>query len=136
LGIFGAGFGGPGDGDYFAAIGSRQTPPDSLMSRLLEGDVGYFSTVRPDDPLANPNMAPLEVRAKFPPTLLVTATRALDLSPAIGTHRALSQAGVDASLHVFDGLGHCFYYFVGTPESDDAYDTMIRFFRKHLSKPR
>jgi acetyl esterase/lipase len=136
LGMFGAGFGGPGDGDYFAAIGSRQTPPDSLMSRLLEGDVGYFSAVRPDDPLANPNLAPLELRAKFPPTLLVTATRALDLSPALGTHRALSQAGVDASLHVFDGLGHCFYYFPGTPESDDAYETMIRFFRKHLSKSK
>jgi acetyl esterase/lipase len=136
LGIFGAGFGGPGDGDYFAAIGSRQTPPDSVLSRFLEGNVGYFSAVRPDDPLANPNMAPLELRAKFPPTLLVTGTRAFDLSPAIGTHRALSQAGVDASLHVFDGVGHCFYYFTGTPESDDAYDTMIRFFRKHLSKPK
>ncbi|HKT73940.1 MAG TPA: hypothetical protein VJQ47_13695 [Steroidobacteraceae bacterium] len=68
--------------------------------------------------------------------MLVTGTRAFDLSPAIGTHRALSQAGVDASLHVFDGLGHCFYYFAGTPESDDACDTMIRFFRKHLSKPK
>jgi acetyl esterase/lipase len=136
LGIFGAGLGGPGDGDYFAAIASRQPPPESLMSRLLEGDVGYFSTVGPDDPLANPNLAPLEFRAKFPPTLFVTGTRAFDLSPAIGTHRALCQAGVEASLHVFDGLGHCFYYFPGTPESDDAYETMIRFFRKNLSAPK
>ena len=105
------------------------------MSRFLEGRVGYFSTTRPDLPLANPNLGPLELRAKFPPTLLVTGTRALDLSPAIGTHRALSQVGVDASLHVFDGLGHCFYYFAGTPEADDAYETMIPFFRKHLVKP-
>ena len=134
LGVFGAGLGGPGDGDYFAAIGSGQTPPDSILSRFVEGRVGYFSTARPDDPLVNPNLAPLEFRAKFPPTLLITGTRAFDLSPAIGTHRALSQAGVDASLHVFDGVGHCFYYFAGTPESDDAYATMIRFFRKHLSK--
>lgn len=135
IGMFGAGFGGPGDGDYFAAIGTGQAPPDSVMSRFLEGRVGYFSTTSPDDPLANPNIAPIELRAKFPPTLLITGTRALDLSPAIGTHRALSQAGVDAQLHVFDGLGHCFYYFPGTPESDDAYQTMIRFFRKNLASP-
>jgi hypothetical protein len=29
---------------------------------------------------------------------------------SIATHRALLQAEVDASLHVFDGLGHCFLY--------------------------
>jgi monoterpene epsilon-lactone hydrolase len=133
VGMFGAGFGGPGDGDYFAAIASGQPPPDSLMSRFLDGEVGYFSTTSPNDPLANPNVAPIELRAKFPPTLLITGTRAFDLSPVIGTHRALVQAGVDAQLHVFDGLGHCFYYFAGTPESDDAYDTMVRFFRKHLN---
>jgi monoterpene epsilon-lactone hydrolase len=103
------------------------------MSRFLDGEVGYFSTTSPNDPLANPNIAPIELRAKFPPTLLITGTRAFDLSPVIGTHRALVQAGVDAQLHVFDGLGHCFYYFAGTPESDDAYDTMVRFFRKHLN---
>jgi acetyl esterase/lipase len=42
------------------------------------------------------------------------------------------QAGVDASLHVFDGLGHCFYYDATAPEGADAYQTMIRFFTKHL----
>jgi acetyl esterase/lipase len=46
------------------------------------------------------------------------------------------QAGVDASLHVFDGQAHCFYYDAVTPESVDAYNTMIRFFRKNLSAQR
>ena len=55
-----------------------------------------------------------------------------DMSPAIATHRALVQAGVDASLHVFDGLGHCFYYDAIAPEGADAYQIMVRFFRKHL----
>ena len=82
----------------------------------------------------NPNAAPADFRAKFPPTLLITGTRAFDLSPALATHRALFQAGVDAQLHVFDGLGHCFYYDAMTPESLDAYDTIIRFFRKHLGR--
>ena len=117
VGIFSAGLGGPGDGDYFAAIGNRQAPPDRVMSRFIEGTVGYFSTASADDPCVNPTIAPLDFRAKFPPTMLITSTRAFDLSPAIGTHRALCQAGVDASLHVFDGLGHCVYYFVGTPKA-------------------
>jgi monoterpene epsilon-lactone hydrolase len=33
---------------------------------------------------------------------------------------------------VFDGLGHCFYYSAWLPEAQDAYDTLIRFFRRHL----
>jgi acetyl esterase/lipase len=71
-------------------------------------------------------------RAQFPPTLLITGTRAFDMSPAIATHRALVQAGVDASLHVFDGLGHCFYYDATAPEGADAYQTIVGFFRKQL----
>lgn len=133
VGIFGAGTGGAGDGDYFSAIGNGKTPPDQIISRLADGDVGYFSTAEPDDPCVDPTLAPVEFRAQFPPTLLITGTRAIDLSPALNTHRALCRAGVDASLHVFDGLGHCFYYTAGTPEAQDAYETMIRFFRKNLS---
>jgi acetyl esterase/lipase len=56
------------------------------------------------------------------------------MSPAIATHRALVQAGVDASLQVFDGVAHAFFYDGVSPESVDAYNTMIRFFRKHLSR--
>jgi acetyl esterase/lipase len=82
--------------------------------------------------MVNPCVAPISFRAKFPPALLITATRAFDMSPAIAMHRALVQAGVDASLHVFDGLGHCFYYDATAPEGADAYQTMVRFFRKHL----
>lgn len=134
IGIFGAGTGGMGDGDYFSAIGTGKTPPDSAMGRLAQAKVGYFSHVRADDYLLNPIIAPKSFRAKFPPTLLITGTRAFDLSPALATHRALAQAGVDASLHVFDGQGHCFYYIATTPEAIDAYDTIVAFFRRHLSR--
>jgi monoterpene epsilon-lactone hydrolase len=135
IGVFSAGTGGAGDGDYFAAIGSGKYPPDSIMANVVEAKVGYFAGARVDDPLVNPNIAPAAFRARFPPTLLITATRAFDLSPALATHRALCQAGVEASLHVFDGLGHSFFYDVTTPEAVDAYETIIRFFRKHLTRP-
>lgn len=133
IGIFGAGAGGVGDSAYFSALGTGERPPKP-MDVTRRAPVGYFSTVRENDPMVNPNIAPQALRAKFPPSLLITGTRAFDLSPAIATHRALVQAGAESSLHVFDGLGHCFYYDAITPESVDAYETIIRFFRKHLSR--
>ncbi|CAN7612784.1 alpha/beta hydrolase [Phenylobacterium sp. LjRoot225] len=134
IGVFSAGTGGSGDGDYFSAIGSGKHPPDDVMSSITTASFGYFAETRADDYLVNPNIAPAAFRARFPPTLLITATRAFDLSPALATHRALAQAGVEASLHVFDGLGHSFFYGAATPEAVDAYDTIIRFFRRHLSR--
>jgi len=103
-----------------------------LLDNLAGASVGYFSNASDADPLVNPCIAPVSFRAQFPPTLLITVTRAFDMSPAIATYRALVQAGVDASLHVFDSLGHCFYYDATAPEGADAYQTIIRFFRKHL----
>ncbi len=132
IGVFGAGASGSGDGSYFGAIGTAQRPPIDVFAEIRATRFGYHSETRPDDPLVDPNAGDLAFRAKFPPTLLITATRAFDLSPAIATHRALCQAGVDAQLHVFDGHGHCFYYNAFLPEAADAYQTMIRFFRQKL----
>ena len=134
IGIFGAGTGGQGDAAYFGAIGMGAAPPLPLLKNLARSPIGYFGNASDDDPMVDPSNAPIALRAKFPPTLLITATRAFDLSPAIITHRALVQAGVDAQLHVFDGLGHCFYYDATAPEGMDAYRTMTAFFRRHLGK--
>jgi monoterpene epsilon-lactone hydrolase len=133
IGVFGAGAGGSGDGNYFAAIGTAQPPPVDVFGAIRGSKFGYLSEARRDDPLVNLLHAEESFRARFPPCLLITATRAFDLSPAIATHRALCQAGADASLHVFDGLGHCFYYDATLPEGADAYQTMVRFFRQRLA---
>jgi monoterpene epsilon-lactone hydrolase len=134
MGGSGAG-GAAGDSRYFSAVGAAQVPPDPSRAELSLTDPdgrGYLRTAAPDDYLAQPILAPPSLLAGFPPALLITATRAFDMSPAIAFHRALTRAGVDASLHVFDGLGHCFYYNAWLPEAEDAYDTLIRFFRRHL----
>jgi acetyl esterase/lipase len=133
IGIFGAGTGGQGDAAWFGAIGMAARPPLPLLKKLAKSDIGYFGPASDDDPMVDPNKSP-ELLAQYPPTLLITGTRAFDMSPAIITHRALQRAGVDAQLHVFDGLGHCFYYDAQSPEGQDAYETMVRFFRKHLGK--
>jgi len=44
-----------------------------------------------------------EVLAKFPPTLLVTGTRGMELSSALCTHNQLLKARVDAQIA---GLGN------------------------------
>lgn len=133
IGIFGAGTGGQGDAAWFGAIGMGARPPLPLLKKLAKSDVGYFGPASDDDPMVDPVKSP-ELLAQYPPTLLITGTRAFDMTPAIITHRALQRAGVDAQLHVFDGLGHCFYYDAQAPEGQDAYETMVRFFRKHLGK--
>lgn len=133
----GSGAGGPaGDSVYFSAIASGNVPPDPSVAELNLTDPdqrGYLRTAAPGDYVAEPAIAPPSLLARFPPTLLITATRAFDMSPAIAFHRSLTRAGVDASLQVFDGLGHCFYYSAWLPESRDAYTTLLSFFRRHLT---
>jgi monoterpene epsilon-lactone hydrolase len=131
IGIFCSGAGGNGDGDYFSAIGTAQSPPIDAF-RVRGKKFGYFSNAAHDDPMINPVLGGTALLAKFPPSLFLTGTRAFDLSPAIATHRALCQAEADTDLHVFDGHGHCFYYDTALPESFDAYNVIARFFRTHL----
>ncbi len=93
----------------------------------------YLSNVDPKDPLAYPINSPALV-AQFPPTLLITSTRGMEYSSAINSHNALVRAGVDAELHVWDGLPHAFWYNSDLPESREVYDVIARFFDRHFGK--
>ena len=99
---------------------------DAGITRL-----GYFSETKPHDPLVSPIDAP-EMLAKFPPTLIITGTRGFEMSSALYTHSQLVKLGVDADLHVWEGLFHGFFYNPDVPESQEAYDVIVRFFEKHL----
>jgi acetyl esterase/lipase len=48
--------------------------------------------------------------AQFPPSLLMSATRDYALSSVIHMHSRLAAAGVEARLHVWEGLDHAFFY--------------------------
>lgn len=93
--------------------------------------LGYFEGIDMTDPVVSPVLAPAMLK-RFPPTLLITATRAMEMSAAVNSHRELVKAGVDAELHVWDGLGHAFFYDYTIPESREAFEEMAGFFRKHL----
>ncbi len=104
------------------------TPP-SLDERFYYGGADF------GDPLLSP-IASDEALRGFPPTLLLTATRAPELSAAADTHRRLTRAGVDARLHVWDGLGHCFFANAALPETAEAWAVVARFFATQLPRGR
>jgi acetyl esterase/lipase len=125
------GFG--GDAAYTtAAIGESRAPPPPPSGDAAPGaPFGYLAGVSQTDPLVAPASSP-EVLAKFPPTLIVTGTRAFELSSAVHTHAELVKQGVEADLHVWEGMFHGFFYNVDVPESRACYDVIVKFFDRHL----
>jgi epsilon-lactone hydrolase len=134
VGIFGAGavrFGG-GDSAWIAAyIDGSFPPPAKPGSAASDITRGYFANADMSDPIISPALHP-EVIAKFPPTLIITGTRAMDMSPAIYTNSQLLKAGVRSTLIVGEGMGHCFIYQSNLPEARDAHQVIVNFFRENL----
>ena len=130
IGIFCAGAGSfGGDAAYTSTPlgeGRFMAMPDDGGARL-----GYFRGTDPRDPLVAPLYSE-QVMSKFPPTLVITGTRDFAMSGAIYTHSTLVRLGVDAELHVWEGLFHGFFYNPDVPESKEAYSVIIHFFRQHL----
>ncbi len=133
IGIFCASAGGAFGGDalYTAVpLGEARLTLPNPRGRAAPA-LSYFSGTDPKDPLVSPINSP-EILAKFPPTLMITGTRGFELSAALYTHEQLVKLGVDAELHVWEGLFHGFFYNMDVPESKDAVNVIIRFFDRHL----
>jgi len=121
IGIFCASAGGVfGEARFAPPITPGARPP-----------LSYFADTDPKDPLVSPISSP-EILSKFPPTLIITGTRGFELSSALYTHEQLVRMGVEAELHVWEGLFHGFFYNADVPESKDALNVMIKFFDRHL----
>lgn len=104
-------------------------PPPSAQSPIMP--VAYLAGVDPENPLAAP-ASDRTVLEKFPPTLLITGTRAFDLSAAVHTHQCLRRAGASANLQLWEGMWHCFFYDVDLPESVEAYTALACHFDEEL----
>lgn len=91
----------------------------------------YMADADPLDPFVAP-LVSLKVLSGFPPTLLLSGTRDFGLSGVLYTHSRLVKAGVDADLHVWDGMWHNFTSDITLPESQEAYDVIARFFDERL----
>jgi len=127
-----------GDADYLSGplIGMAAEDPTKWgASRGVDG-APYFQGADFNSPLVSPIVSDRTL-SQFPPTLIITATRAGDMSAAVFTHSKLVSLGVDAELHVWEGLPHGFYAFLpDLPESRQAVDVIVNFFHKHLDENR
>ena len=133
IGIFGAGavrFN-SGDSAYIAGAIDGSFPPPKPGEPRMDMTRGYFDGADMSDDVISPAMHP-DVLKEFPPTLVITGTRAMDMSPAIVTNSALLKAGVESTMIVGEGMGHCYVYFANLPEARDAHQATVDFFRKHL----
>jgi len=94
----------------------------------------YFKGVDPGNSLAFPIRSP-EVMRKFPPALLISTSRDLALSSVAHTHSELIRLGVDAELHVWEGMDHCFFAIPDLPQTREVNEVVTRFFDRHLGGP-
>lgn len=84
--------------------------------------------------LTNPLISPLygDFRG-FPPTILISGTRDMLLSDTARAHRKLLDAGIEADLHVFEGMSHAEYMIVpDLPEAKATFAEIGEFLKEHL----
>ena len=130
LGIFSGGgdFTQTGDSQQIYGVQGLSGHPDTRPKGVQWLSV-YVGAADPSDPVLSPFFADLH---GMPPTLFMTSTRDMLLSDTTILHRAFLRAGVDASLVVFEGLNHCFWYDPNLPETHQADGIMANFFDTHL----
>jgi acetyl esterase/lipase len=112
--------------------GPTSAPPPGRASLR---PTGYMEGADVNDPRAFPGSSS-EVLAKFPPTLLISGTRAPDMSPAIVAHARFLKLGVDSYLYIEEGGPHGAYDTVtyATPEAHDTLAYVARWFDQHLAR--
>lgn len=96
-------------------------------------DHPYFRSVDPSDPLVFP-LRSEQILARFPPSLFVSATRDWVLSSVVHMHSRLVALGVETRLHVWEGLGHAFFFDPDLPQSREVHRVVVDFFDRFLGR--
>jgi acetyl esterase/lipase len=91
----------------------------------------YFASASASDPLVLP-INSQQVLRRFPPTLLIAGSRDPMVSSLFHAQAALTNVGVEAELHVWDGMWHAFFMDPDLPESQEVYRVIVKFFSRHL----
>jgi acetyl esterase/lipase len=122
-----------GDSRQVAPALVGEVPPAGVDDAGLKG-VLYLKDASPSDPLALP-ISSVQALRLFPPTLLIAGSRDFMLSSLFKAQAALTEAGVDAELHVWDGMWHAFFMDPDLPESQEVFRVVVKFFDQHLGRP-
>lgn len=123
---------------YFSGSADMSTSGDSESwqplpggaKTMAEGVSSYIGKTPVTDPILSPLRGDI---SKFPPTLLVSSSRDILLSPTAIFGRALLEKGVDARFVVFDGLPHAFWAYMDIPETAQADALMAGYLKGKLS---
>lgn len=128
-------FGTRGDSSVWSLTGLPWNRPFEVEAwKMLRGK-GYMADVDVSDPRAYPAASDREL-ARFPPTLLVSGTRAMEMSAAVVAHAKFLKLGVDSQLYLMEGGQHGAYIgnLAMTPEVTDVRSYMARWFDQKLQK--
>lgn len=98
-----------------------------LVDRLTDSIALYAGGHDLTDPYLSPIFGDV---TGFPPTFVQAGTRDLFLSNSVRFHRKLRDAGVEAELHVWEGMPHGGFF--GAPEDAEMGVELRRFLAKHL----
>lgn len=107
--------------DPFYGISRRKKIEDNL--HLLRRISKYVLNVDRTDPYISPLFGTFE---RFPKVTLVCGTAELDESDNDRVFAKMKAANIDAQLHKFEGMCHCFQLFSFLPESKKAYGIVKR----------
>jgi monoterpene epsilon-lactone hydrolase len=103
--------------------------PFSTPALLRQLASGYLAGADPRTPLASPLFASL---AELPPLLVQVGTADLLLSDSERLATAATEAGVDVTLQVGEGLPHVYPIMLGTPEAAEATEATGKFLRARV----
>ena len=98
-----------------------------VLLRQLSSD--YLAGADPKTPLASPLFASM---AGLPPLLIQAGTADLLLSDSERLTTAASEAGVDVTLQIGEGLPHVYQTTLGTPEAAEATEQIGQFLRDRV----
>ena len=103
--------------------------PISTPAMLRQFASEYLAGADPKTPLASPLFASL---SGLPPLLVQVGTADLLLSDSERLAAAATEAGVDVTLEIGDGLPHVYQLMFGTPEAADATERIGKFLRARV----
>jgi epsilon-lactone hydrolase len=103
--------------------------PFSTPAMLRQFAADYLAGADPKTPLASPLFASL---TGLPPLLIQVGTADLLLSDSQRLAAAASEAGVDVTLEVGEGLPHVYQILLGTPEAAEATERIGKFLRARV----
>jgi epsilon-lactone hydrolase len=103
--------------------------PISTPAMLRQFAADYLAGADPRTPLASPLFASL---SGLPPLLVQVGTADLLLSDSERLATAATEAGVDVTLQVGEGLPHVYQLMLGTPEAAEATEQIGQFLRARV----